>query len=102
MQCLFSGSISNFDFHSHVKSDKLDEESKVSYKSDLGALLIIPIDRDGLTSQESLNKQYAHIVDCITRGAETLPKTKFKPFLKPYWDNVLKNLHAVMREKRRK
>ena len=26
----------------------------------------------------------------------------FKPFLKPYWDNVLKNLHAVMSEKRRK
>ena len=36
-------SISNFDFHSHVKWDKLDKESKGAYRSDLGALLIKPM-----------------------------------------------------------
>ena len=30
-----------------------------------------------------------------------LPKTGFRPYLKPYWNVTLKHLHAVMREKRR-
>ena len=30
-----------------------------------------------------------------------LPKTKFRSFLKPYWDQKLRDLHAVMRQRRR-
>ena len=93
--------VNNFEFPSHIKWDKLTEESKQSYKSDLETLLIKDSNVEGQTCHESLSKKYMHIVDCITRSSESLPKTKFKPFLKPYWDSVLKNLHAIMHEKRR-
>ena len=92
--------VNNFEFPSHVKWDKLNGESKQSNQSDLEALLIQNINVEGLTCHETLNKMYAHIVDCITRSSDSLPKTKFKPFLKPYLDSVLKNLHAVMRKRR--
>ena len=73
----------------------------MSYRSDLEALLLNHSDRDGLNCQDSLNRHYSHITDSILKASDRLPKTKFKPFLKPYWDSVLKNLHAVMRGKRR-
>ena len=82
--------VNNFEFPSHVKWDKLNDESKQLYQSDLDALLIQNVNVQGLTCHETRNKTYAHIVDCITRSSDSLPKTKFKPFLKPYWDSVLK------------
>ena len=92
---------STFDFPSHIKWEKLDSEKKLSYSTNLGTLLLKHSDRDGLNCHDSLNMTYSHIVDSILKASESLPKTKFRPFLKPYWDPVLKNLHAVMRDKRR-
>ena len=68
--------------YSNVKWDKLNEESKQLYQSDLEALLIQNVNVEGLTCHETLNKKYVHIVDCITRSSESLPKTRCKPFLK--------------------
>ena len=39
--------------------------------------------------------------DKYSQSDSVLPKTKFKPYLKPYWDTTLKDLHAAMRGKRR-
>ena len=82
--------VNNFEFPSHVKLDKLNEELKQSYQSDLEVLLIQNVNVEGLTCHETLNTKYVHIADCITRSSDSLPKTKFKPSLKPYWDSVLK------------
>ena len=93
--------VQNFDFPAHVKWEKLDDASKTSYRADLEALLLSSCDSTGLSCNDSIDRQYSHIVNSILRASDKLPKTRFKPFLKPYWDSILKHLHAVMRGKRR-
>ena len=44
---------------------------------------------------------YLKIVNSITTVSDMiLPKTKFRPSFKPYWDRNLKDLHAAMLEKK--
>ena len=44
---------------------------------------------------------YNGIVNEINVASDKhFPQTKFKPFLKPYWNNDLKHLHKCMRHKR--
>ncbi|MCG8112938.1 MAG: reverse transcriptase family protein [Candidatus Thiodiazotropha taylori] len=93
--------INSFDFPSHVKWEKLDQDIKDSYKSNLESMLAQNTNTSGLDYQSRLDIKYSNIVNGIRRAADALPKTMFKPYLKPYWDSVLKNLHAGMREKRR-
>ena len=94
---------SQVQFPSHVKWEKLHDEAKHLYKSELENHLTKFSITEGCNTIEYLDKKYVHIVDSITTASDTtLPKTKFKPYLKPYWDRVMKDLHATMREKRRK
>ncbi len=49
----------------------------------------------------NVDSTYDSIVQCITVVAEEcVSKRVFKPYLKPYWNNELKRLHAVNRQKR--
>ena len=48
-----------------------------------------------------VNRAYDNIVNCITKASEAkLSKREFKPYLKPYWSNALKLVHAQMRRER--
>ena len=55
-----------------------------------------------INAKDKLDQTYTNIINSITAASDLiLPRTKFRPYLKPYWDSTLKDLHAVMREKRR-
>ena len=52
--------------------------------------------------RERIETRHKVLVDNIVVVSESvLPKTCFRRYLKPYWNANLKQLHAVMREKRR-
>ena len=93
----------NYTFPSHIKWDKLDEATITQYKSELESMLVEESCFEGISIETKLDRTYSHIADSIIKASDlTLPKSKFRPYLKPYWDRALKDLHAGMREKRRK
>ena len=106
--CRISIPIADFEytsliFSSHVKWDKLDEHVLQTYKLELSNLLSSASCQTDLDPTVRLEQTYSHIVNVITSVTDSvLPKTKFRPYLKPYWDTSLKDLHASMRENRRK
>ena len=52
--------------------------------------------------KETLDQTYVHIINSIVFASDrVLSRTKFRPYLKPYWDSTLKDLHAIIRDKRR-
>ncbi|MES9884950.1 MAG: endonuclease/exonuclease/phosphatase family protein, partial [Sedimenticola sp.] len=71
-------------------------QCNMKYKENLDILLTtqnIPFD--------NVNDAYDNLCECIRQSAETtLPKRKFKPYLKPYWSNELKQLHRKMKSLR--
>ena len=88
---------------SHIAWQKLDRSVLQLYESELNNLLLEqPL---GLYENvySCIDSRYNAIVDCIkTVSDATLPRTKFRSYLKPYWNSSLKDLHAAMRDKRRK
>ena len=88
---------------SHIAWQKLDRSVLQLYESELNNLLLEqPF---GLYDNvySCIDSRYNAIVDCIkTVSDATLPRTKFLSYLKPYWNSSLKDLHAAMRDKRRK
>ena len=88
---------------SHIAWQKLDRSVLQLYESELHNLLLEqPF---GLYDNvySCIDSRYNAIVDCIkTVSDSTLPRTKFRSYLKPYWNSSLKDLHAAMRDKRRK
>ncbi|MCG7876973.1 MAG: reverse transcriptase domain-containing protein, partial [Candidatus Thiodiazotropha endolucinida] len=95
--------INNFSFPSHIKWDKLTDETLHLYRMELEKRLFAKYNNsEEVSTTENFDRKYTHLVNSIITASDTtLPKTKFKPYLKPYWDRVLKDLHAAMREKRR-
>ena len=91
------------DTPSHIAWQKLDRSVLQLYESELNNLLLEqPF---GLYDNvySCIDSRYNAIVDCIkTVSDSTLPRTKFRSYLKPYWNSSLKDLHAAMRDKRRK
>ncbi|MCG7879141.1 MAG: reverse transcriptase domain-containing protein [Candidatus Thiodiazotropha endolucinida] len=88
---------------SHVAWHKIDDVVLMRYGSELGnSLLGLPCaDSEDICSR--VDSRYDCIVDSIVSVSDAvLPKTCFRSYLKPYWDRTLKDLHAVMRGKRRK
>lgn len=93
----------NYTFPSHIKWDKLDEATITQYKTELESMLVEESCFEGISIETKLDRTYSHIADSIINASDLmLPKSKFRPYLKPYWDRALKDLHAGMREKRRK
>ncbi|MES9883123.1 MAG: reverse transcriptase family protein [Sedimenticola sp.] len=53
-------------------------------------------------STDAIDATYACLVQCMCACSEaTLPKSKFKAFLKPYWNDDLSKLHRTMKNFRR-
>lgn len=54
------------------------------------------------TQKKRIDERYHYIVACIEIISDsTLPKGNYRHFLKPYLDQNIKDLHAVMRQVRR-
>ena len=87
---------------SHIAWHKLDQSALRMYETELSHLLTLQPAYLGTDIKSCIDSRYNTIIDCVkTVSDSTLPKTSFRPYLKAYWRSVLKDLHAVMREKRR-
>ena len=90
------------DKQSHFAWHKLDQSALRMYEAELSRLLTLQPAYLGTDIESCIDSRYNAIIDCVKAVSDsTLPKTSFRPYLKPYWSRVLKDLHAVMREKRR-
>ena len=90
------------DRQSHIAWHKLDQSALRMYEAELSRLLTLQPAYLGTDIESCIDSRYNAIIDCVKAVSDsTLPKTSFRPYLKPYWSRVLKDLHAVMREKRR-
>ena len=86
-----------------IRWNKLDEYVLQIYKLELSNLLSSASCQIDLDPTVRLEQTYSHIVNVITPVTDSvLPKTKFRTYHKSYWDTSLKDLHASMRENRRK
>ena len=59
-------------------------------------------DQSSITTPDQILDLYDKILNVIKKASEThLPRSKFRKFLKPYWNKALKDSHASMRNLRR-
>ena len=87
---------------SHIAWHKLDQSALRLYETELNSLILLQPTKLGTDIESCIDSRYNAIIDCVkTASNSTLPKTNFRLYLKPYWSNYLKELLAVMREKRR-
>ena len=86
-----------------VKWGKIQNEVLQSYTQVLSLVLSenhAPYEQD--ERRDTIDGMYENIVNCVEYASECcLPYKSYRPFLKPYWDQALKDLHRVMRSKRR-
>ena len=87
---------------SHIKWKSLNETTLQLYGTKLDIALRNIDCSDIADIHQRIDHRYKNIVSCIQNISDNfLPKTQFRSFLKPYWDQKLKYLHAVMRQRRR-
>ena len=92
----------NCNTESHIKWKKVDEHILQLYKTKLRSALLNNECDDIADIHNRIDNRYKNIVTSIVNISDSvLPKTKFRHFLKPYWDQQFKDLHAVMRQRRR-
>ncbi len=61
----------------------------------------VQVERASFACEDDINKVYDDIVGAMTKcGDSAIPKSKFRSYLKPYWNRELTNLHKCMKEKR--
>ena len=90
------------DKQSHFARHKLDQSALRMYEAELSRLFTLQPAYLGTDIESCIDSRYYAIIDCVKAASDsTLPKTSFRPYLEPYWSRVVKDLHAVMREKRR-
>ncbi|MES9994111.1 MAG: reverse transcriptase family protein [Candidatus Thiodiazotropha sp.] len=97
--CFSTGELSNV---SHIKWNRISTTELEMYSSRLAETLD-NVDYSNVPyASDRIQQRYDNIVcNIISCSDEILPKTKFRRFLKPYWDQSLKDLHAIMRQARR-
>lgn len=86
---------------SHIKWKRITTDELQMYSSFLDETLNNVDYSDVPYAPDRIQKRYDNIVYNIITSSEILPKSKFRRFLKPYWDQGLKDLHATMRQTRR-
>ena len=92
----------NASISTYIAWHKLDEQTMRAYESELSNTLPSKSNALDIHARERIDMRHNIIIESITSASDlTLPTTKFRPYLKPYWDRALKDLHAAMREKRR-
>ena len=86
---------------SHIKWKNLDEVTLQLYSPKLDTALCNTGYSQVADIHLRVDKRYKNIVSCIQNVSDrVLLKMKFRSFVKPYWDQMLKDLHAVMRQRR--
>ena len=58
------------------------------------------VSSEDVVTNADVDRLYNDIVNTLHKASSILPKSQFKPCLKPYWDKELKSLHKLMRIKR--
>ena len=87
---------------SHIKWKNLNEITLQMYSTKLDIALRNIDCSDIADIHQRIDQKHKNIVSCIQNITDNvLPKTKFRSFLKPYWDQKLRDLDAVMRQRRR-
>ncbi|XP_053376652.1 uncharacterized protein LOC128547637 [Mercenaria mercenaria] len=77
---------------SHIENYKLqiteDKKLRMSFETEI-------------LSNKAIDNLYNSIVSAINSANENcIPKSVFKPYIKPYWDDRLKVLHKIVKHKR--
>ena len=86
---------------SHIKWKRITTNELQMYSSLLDETLN-NVDYSNVPyAPDRIQKRYDNSVYNIITSSEILPKSKFRRFLKPYWDQGLKDLHATMCQTRR-
>ena len=58
-------------------------------------------DQSEIGSNDDITRAYLTLVNEVNVSAKLcFPLKRFKPFLKPYWNNELSSLHSDMKQKR--
>ena len=85
-----------------IKWGKIKQEVLNKYAQELSTALVDKINiNDNYGCCKSIDYLYQSIVDSIENASNnSLPYRDYRPYLKPYWDQTLKELHRVMRTKR--
>lgn len=78
------------------QSHKCAYENYLTQDSDL--LNIIDSEIQSKSQIDTVYDKIVSIIDSSTKAC--IPKSQFKPFLKPYWNSSLSSLHKTMRQKR--
>ena len=87
---------------SHIKWKNLNEITLQMYSTKLDIALSNIDCSDIADIHQRIDQRHKNIVSCIQNISDNvLPKTKFRSFLKPYWDQKIRDLYAVMRQRRR-
>ena len=82
--------------YSRIRYNWISDSDKRNYEDCVTELL-----GSSELDYSDVNSAYDNIVNCITKASEAkLSKREFKPYLKPYWSNELKLVHAQMRRER--
>ena len=86
-----------------VKWHKVSHEQLYNYESDLSRCLTVSIDNIPIDKVHCfIDKLDQSIITSINEvSASHLPHSSYRPYLKTYWSDSLKQCHALMRIKRR-
>lgn len=94
----------NISFRRSVKWRGIKQDDIIQYRESLENLCSNKTTNNSNTyMNQDIDVLYTDIVNMITSASDKhLPQSKvFKKHLKPYWDQTLKDLHRVMRDKRK-
>lgn len=87
---------------SHIKWKQVSPVELQTHRSSLGESLRATDYSNVSNVTDKINQRYDNIVTKIISCSDNaFSKTECRRFLKPYWDQNLKDLHAVMRQARR-
>ena len=76
------------------------EQGLMDYSSCLSYLLSA-VSVENMCTPELIDGYYASIVHCLLEAANlTIPQTRYRAYLKPYWNEDLTRAHREMRERR--
>ena len=87
---------------SHIKWKQVSSDMTLMYRTHLDESLRVTDYSNVPNVTDRITQRYDNIATKINSCSDiAFPKSEFRRYLKPYWDQNLKNLHAVMRQARR-
>ena len=81
----------------NANSDQIDTYQCSLHKNKV----LLDFDQGEVGSNDDITRAYLTLVNEVNASAKLcFPLKRFKPFLKPYWNNELSSLHSDMKQKR--